>query len=162
MSEIWKLISEDTKYSVSNCGSIKVNKTNRIMKQHISRGGYYAICIGKKHRYSHRLVALEFLSNFENKPEINHIDGNKLNNNASNLEWIDRSNNMKHAYNIHLMQKPKGIKHPKAKLTEADVMEIKRLVKLGISQTEVSQQYNLHKTTINRIILGKAWSHVNG
>lgn len=58
---------------------------------------------GKQYmRYTHRLVAEAFLPNPENLPEVNHKDGNKLNNAVSNLEWTDRSRNMRHAYRTGL------------------------------------------------------------
>ena len=76
-------------------------RTNKILKQGISKTGYPIIStkIGGRNGKAyclkvHRLMALTFLTNPNNLPEVNHIDGNKLNNNLPNLEWISKSNNI--------------------------------------------------------------------
>lgn len=61
-------------------------------------GNYFGVSIDRKWIHIHRLVAIIHLPNPENKPQVNHIDGNKLNNNVNNLEWVTRSENMLHAY----------------------------------------------------------------
>ena len=68
--------------------------------------GYLMVDLSTKKRAVklHRLVAIAFLDNPENKPQVNHIDGNKKNNNASNLEWVTNSENQKHAYKHGLMK----------------------------------------------------------
>lgn len=73
------------------------------MKTFVNRGGYENIQLydgkgNKSHISIHRLVALSFIDNPQNKPEVNHIDNNKLNNDVSNLEWVTASENRKHAY----------------------------------------------------------------
>ncbi len=57
---------------------------------------------GNKHTFIHRLVAEAFVPNKFNKPEVNHIDGNKMNNSASNLEWVTRHENMQHSVSTGL------------------------------------------------------------
>jgi hypothetical protein len=78
----------------------------RILKQRMGREGYIlsqTTIDGKHVNFSvHRLVAKGFRRNPHNLPEVNHIDGNKRNNLPSNLEWIDKSNNMIHAYRVGL------------------------------------------------------------
>jgi len=75
-----------------------------IKAQSISSKGYARVSlfkngVGKKHSV-HRLVAIAFIDNIENKPDVNHKDGNKLNNNVNNLEWVTKSENIKHSINI--------------------------------------------------------------
>jgi hypothetical protein len=97
--EEWRPIIDFPNYSVSNFGNVKNNKTNRIMKLSV-KGGYNNISLinndFKKSFKVHRLVALAFIENHENKPEVNHKDKNKLNNNIYNLEWNTRLENCQH------------------------------------------------------------------
>jgi len=97
--EEWRIIKDFPNYSVSNFGNVKNNKTNRIMKLNV-KCGYYHISLNnntdKKTFKVHRLVALAFIENTHNKPEVNHKDKNKLNNNINNLEWMTRKENNQH------------------------------------------------------------------
>jgi membrane-anchored protein YejM (alkaline phosphatase superfamily) len=74
------------------------------MKFSISNSGYPKIVLTKnkltKTFTIHRLVAIAFCKNRKNKPDVNHIDGNKLNNNSSNLEWVTKSENTRHAIKL--------------------------------------------------------------
>jgi hypothetical protein len=114
MGEIWKDIEGyEGLYQVSNLGRIKSLKRKRIriLKLFHDKGGYIWVSLRKDnigHRmYVHHLVAFAFISGLSK--EINHKDGDKSNNNANNLEWSNRSKNMKHAYSLGLL--PKGSAH---------------------------------------------------
>ena len=98
--EIWKEISTNNskKYYVSSNGRIKT-PNNHIKKCFCKCNGYYVVSINTKLFYVHRLVALTFLENFENKELVNHIDGNKLNNQLTNLEFSTSLEN-----NLHKIQ----------------------------------------------------------
>ena len=131
MQEIWKDVPEyEGLYMVSNLGRImslhctsKVAKENgvhdrRIMKNVMSSSGYYHVGLSKngvKIMHSiHVLVARAFIPNPENKPSVNHIDGNRTNNAVSNLEWATYKENQQHAirtglrdlHKPHIMHKP--------------------------------------------------------
>jgi hypothetical protein len=79
-----------------------VPKTYLLNNIKIGRGGYYQVSLTKNNKqntyYLHRLLAEAFLPNPENKPQVNHIDGNKLNNSISNLEWVSIKENAIHAH----------------------------------------------------------------
>ena len=106
------------KYEVNENGIVRNVKSKKILKQRINQRGYYTIGYNdseKGHsipKEVHRLVAETFLKDFDKFPVVNHIDGNKLNNNVTNLEMCTYSHNSKHAYNIGLTPKP-PISQPK-------------------------------------------------
>ena len=82
-------------------------RSGRILKQAINSNGYPCVTIkyldgSQKVVPTHRLVAMTFIPNPDNKPQINHIDGNKRNNNLHNLEWCSPSENLKHAFRLGL------------------------------------------------------------
>ena len=115
MREIWKPIrGYEGLYEVSNLGNVRGlvrdwdNRTKAIrnMRQHVSKTGYLSLRLCKDGKTKlckvHRLVAEAFLENPSSFPFVNHLDGNKLNNNVSNLEWCSASRNIQHAYDTGL------------------------------------------------------------
>lgn len=90
-------------YDVSENGIVVNTKTNKVLKPYVSKRGYYRVKLytvehSAKMFQVHRLVAQAFIPNPNNLPEVNHIDGNKLNNCVDNLEWCTAKDNTKHAY----------------------------------------------------------------
>lgn len=106
MQEEWKSILEATNYEVSNFGNVRNKTTLQILKGRLSKSGYCQVSLKINdtnkfsNRYIHRLVAQYWINNPENKKEVNHKDGNKLNNNVANLEWVTSSENQKHRHSI--------------------------------------------------------------
>ena len=106
-------------YEINEAGQIRtLHKRNRymILTQRIDRGGYYTIRLSKGGRASthwvHRLLALTYIPNPHQKPEVNHKDLNKLNNNLDNLEWVTHRENAQHAYNTGAINPRRGKDHP--------------------------------------------------
>jgi hypothetical protein len=96
MNEHWKDITGYNEYQISNYGNIR--KGDKLKKGSITSRGYLSVHLKGKNCKVHRLVAEHFILNPLNKPQVNHIDSNKLNNHVSNLEWVTASENVKHSY----------------------------------------------------------------
>ncbi|WP_321332522.1 NUMOD4 domain-containing protein [uncultured Bacteroides sp.] len=124
--ENWRFIEGAEDYMVSDKGrvlSLK-GKEKRMLKADIDHCGYECVCLCMKglmirHKV-HRLVAKSFLFNARNLPEVNHLDGNKLNNGVTNLEWCDHYDNVQHAllhglFNSKL--KPCGVVNERGEVT---------------------------------------------
>lgn len=105
IEESWVEIKDFPNYVVSNLGRVKNHKTGRVLKTTPNKGGYLSVkpCNEKRCvlKYVHQLVAFAFIG-IANGLEINHIDGIKSHNSSNNLEYVTRSQNHKHAYDIGL------------------------------------------------------------
>ena len=103
---MWKSIEGFSNYEVSKNGEVRNASTKYVLKGRLSKSGYYQVSIkenatGKfKNQYNHRLAALAFIDNPEDKPQVNHKDGIKTNNVLSNLEWSTPSENQRHRHRI--------------------------------------------------------------
>ena len=114
MKEIWKDIKGfEGLYQVSNYGKIRNSRNNKLLKTQKDIKNYVVITLkNKEKKYTlkvHRLVAQAFVENSLNKPQVNHIDGNKENNFVDNLEWVNNSENQYHAYKTGLKKRKIGI-----------------------------------------------------
>lgn len=104
--EQWKIINDFSNYEISNEGKVRNITTKYILKGRESKSGYLQVSIKKdsdnkfKNQYIHRLVAIHFILNPENKREVNHKDGNKFNNKVDNLEWVTSSENQIHRQKV--------------------------------------------------------------
>lgn len=97
-------IPEYENYSITTKGVVKNNGTGKVLHQYEDKDGYLRVTLykkGKQKRFGvHRLVALTFLENKPNRPQINHIDGNRKNNSVENLEWATEKQNQQHRRNV--------------------------------------------------------------
>lgn len=107
----------------------------------------------------HRLVAIAFIPNPNNYPQVNHIDGNKSNNSVSNLEWCSVLQNMRHSWDIGLRKSKSLEQSPRAKLVNNDVEHIIKSDKKG---SELAKQYGVSCTAIYNIRSGRSWSKLTG
>jgi hypothetical protein len=162
--EIWlPVCGYEGLYEVSNWGRVKTmpryhrygSKAERILSPAVGTSGYKHVALTKdgvmKTIRVHRIVALAFLSNPTQFGFVNHIDGIKTNNQASNLEWCDRSHNMKHAYAIGLFSKSNT-----SKLTKDVVCAIKMEGKWG-SYKQIGDKYGVAQSTIYNILNYNRW-----
>jgi hypothetical protein len=105
---IWKdIINFEGIYKISTKGEILNIRTNKILEPNKSgRYLYYSLSKNAKplYRYLHRMIAQCFIENIDNKPQVNHIDGNRRNNKIENLEWATASENITHAYKNKLIK----------------------------------------------------------
>lgn len=156
--EIWKKVNGFPDYEISNYGRIKSFKFKkpRILNPSIHNRGYRMTGLSvdnKQHMFLlHRLVACHFVDNPDNKKQVNHIDGDKENNHASNLEWCSLNENISHAIKNKLM----GVK-----LCDSDVRAIRLLYSEGIyDKTRLAELYNVTSVNIYYIVTKKKWKNV--
>lgn len=172
--EVWKDIEGyEGLYQISNLGRVKslerkIKRRNdriqtvkeRILKLNLNKEGYHTVKLHKKGKGKtylvHRLVANTFITNPDNKLEVNHINGVKNDNNVNNLEWNTRKENMRHAVDNRLHDQ-KGSKSNTAKLTEEQVLEI---MDSNSTCRALAKMYGVNKSTINRIKRRRTWSHI--
>ena len=158
------------KYSICSDGQVmtvrRKGSNGGFLSQRPNSSGYMRVELrkGKEKRsvFVHRLVAMAFVRRKDGCDFVNHIDGNKKNNSASNLEWCTRSQNMKHAIASGLNHIPclSGSCHPMHKLTEENVKEILMKFKSGSSRKDLSEQYGVTREQISNIVNRKHWKDI--
>jgi len=161
--ELFKTIIGFEKYEISNLGNVRSLYKRRFNIENLKllkdKKGYLHVNLyhlKKLSRFSvHRLVAIAFIDNPENKTQVNHINGIKDDNRDENLEWCTSKENIKHAFNIGLKKMTKGTDCSWSKLTEENVSEIR---KSKLTQKQLSIIYNISQTQISRIKNNLRWS----
>lgn len=157
------------KFEVSDFGDIRNINTGNVLKLNIVGSGYLGVCVSlgsrknKKLFKAHRAVLESFTKNTLSKPCVNHKDGNKLNNNLSNLEWSTHQENIKHAFDNELIITSKGVNRPQSKLTDNDVRFIRNNYKPYDSiygARAMSRQYNISHSTLLSVIKRDTWKHI--
>lgn len=153
------------KYMVSNYG--KVVGARGELKQRLNRDGYLEVTVGDDGRRNsvrvHRLVAKLFVEGeSETRNEVNHLDRNRANPRADNLEWATRHENVLHSAKVGRYKDSKiGGKNGRAILTEEDVYDIRLLFDNGIlTQKELASSYGVGWSTIHNICFRLTWTHL--
>ena len=157
----------DHNYKVDEEGNVysrtRRNTRGGMMTPTLMTSGYLSVTLhpGNRRVTIHGLVAEAFVPNPDNLPQVNHKDGNKLNNNANNLEWCTRSHNGKHAYDTGLSKQYTGQEHHNSKLTEEAVRFIlenyrPRDKKLGARA--LAQKFNVSTAAISAVVTGRSWN----
>lgn len=166
---------ENTNYKVDILGNIYGLNGNKL-KPAIDKKGYLRVglILNKKlcTRKVHRLVALAFIENSENKPTVNHINGVKTDNRVENLEWCTYKENTQHAINNNLFYFnsseqsinkiiKKGSLNGNALLTESQVIEIRNKYKPRIyTRNMLALEYNVKESCIKDIVNRNSWKHI--
>ena len=142
----------------------------RVLRTTVNDRGYERLSIitkGKSRRCGvHQLVAEAWLpkpvraiGSKRGQFVVNHKDGDKLNNNASNLEYVTSTANIAHARASGVLS-VKGTRNSKAKLVDDDIREIRELYSHGARQVDLAEQFGVDQTTISSIVRRQAWAHV--
>ena len=166
MEKLIEIIGYENLYRISKNGDV-FNKKNKKLKvtKCCSGTSYFQVCLSNKGKTKnflvHRLVALNFIPNPENKPQVNHIDGDKFNNNVSNLEWVTASENLIHS--IRVLKNPKppqnwlgkfGEKHNRSKkIYEFDLEGV--LLNEYESGLDFQRKTNIHHSSASWSIKNK-------
>lgn len=165
-------IPSTTGYFASEDGRIystnyNTSKSYRLMKPRANNYGYMQVALGNnggtfanKLCSVHRLVAITFISNPEDKPQVNHINGNKSDNRVVNLEWNTASENIRHAFENNLIKVCKGEDHPSSKLSSTETISLIQELLDGSSNEELSVKYSLHSRYVSLIRHQKRWKHI--
>jgi len=165
---MYKKIEGFKNYSISKNGNVRNDITGRILKDCNHSHGYSVVHLGKNNpQYVHRLVAKAFICNDLNKPEVNHKDGNKKNNNVSNLEWVTSSENKIHAEKLNLSNHSDKQRIAMSKRSKRTNFGNNNAIKISIDEAseiveayenknatvlDIAEYLSVHKTTIYNII----------
>lgn len=166
MSRLKKIEGYDN-YLISDDGDVYSLNYGRLKKlsPRANKRGYLYINLCKngkcKSARIHRLVAKYFLPDYDENLQVNHIDGNKINNKSSNLEMVTQSGNLRHAEKMGLLVHHKGEEHWCAKLSEEKVKEIRKKYKPNIyTQKMLADEYGVSRSNIKLILANKIWKDI--
>lgn len=161
--ETWKPTTQVLGYEVSDKGRVRHAIKKTIKGTPINAGRYPVVHLWQKNVgrvvYVHDLVAEAFVGPKQKGQTVNHIDGDKSNNVPQNLEYISLSENNLHAHKTGLMR-VKGEDNGHAKLTEADVLEIRRRIASGEKQSALAVEFGVKDPIVSQIKHRTRWVHI--
>jgi hypothetical protein len=142
-----------------NRDGIILGRAGATLKTQIDKKGYERVKLGRRSVKVHRVVAIAFIDNPHNYPQVNHINGIKSDNRVDNLEWCNNSQNQIHAYKTGLASN-KGENHPRATVSSEDVKMIRFLISKGLKSVRLASEFKTSVHVISDIKRNKNWSHV--
>ena len=154
MEEIWKDVQGyEGLYKISNFGKVLRVKDSKLLSYYLNNKGYCCLSLYKEgktyHPTVHRLVAIHFVDNPDNLKQVDHIDCNKENNKASNLEWCNQQDNYNHGMVNYLYSKNEN--HYFSKLSNEQVKCIPTLFKIGFTRSTIARILGLNPSSIKAI-----------
>lgn len=162
VTEEWKTIN-GTKYQISNHGRVKGPADNLLTPWNDKGYMRVGIVYGEKRKIKrvHCLVAEAFIGKSEIEGvEINHIDGIRTNNRVENIEYVTHQENIDHAKRTGLLDSKTGERHYRAKLTAAQVAEIRSQLSSGKTSIEIAKRYGIYHGTVRQIKRRDIWKSV--
>ena len=164
-NEVWKDCVGFEDYSVSNYGRVYSKRRDKFLKLCVNSSNYKKCVLKGKNLYVHRLVAQAFIDNPNNLEEVNHKDGNKWNNNVDNLEWVSKSENAKHAFDLGLRNISGYTRYKVAQsghiFSQMDIDSIFEMYAGGMSKKEIAQKMGCYDSAICNILNGKTYNQIN-
>ena len=142
-------------------GIVRRQSTHKLGYKTINVKGYYPENKKRlKNFLVHRIVAITFIPNPDNLPQVNHISGDKADNRVENLEWCTAQHNSLHSRATGLYVPIRGEQVKASPLTEEDVRDIRMFAAAGIKHVDISRLYPVKRQTINNIVNRYTWRHV--
>ena len=158
------VVGYDGLYSIDEDGRVWSHTTNKFISvvKNKRHNGYVEVTLWKNNKRKtfrlHRLVAIAFIPNPNNLPEVNHKNGDKSDNRVSNLEWVSPSENVKHAYSTGLKEPMSCDKNGMHKLKWGEVTRIRELYKTGeFGYGRLAKMFNVSKSNISFIVNNVTW-----
>lgn len=167
MNKRWQEVKGFENYLISDNGEVYSKKSKSLLKPRYNKDGYIYYRLSKpgsiqKDFRAHRLVALTYIENSSNLETVNHIDGDKTNNHYSNLEWMNRADQLQHAYDLGLKKPMRGTSHSVAKATREQVLYIREQYdnhkgSLYGFFAKLSRETGMSQTTVTKIARRKTY-----
>jgi len=182
MEEEWKdVVGYEGLYQVNKFGAVRsldklrtityttgtiatMNFSGKVLSPKTEKSGYITQSITnsgvRKTIKVHRMVAMAFIPNPENKPQVNHKNGIKSDNRVENLEWVTTFENRQHAYDTGLQKPTSGTINGMCTHSDREIEFIKIQYALGMRQIDIANNYGFSPSMVNLIVKNKAWKHI--
>ena len=163
--EIFTPIAGHSMYEISNKGRVYSKKRDKFLRPSVNSSNYKKVVLNGKNLYVHRLVAEAFCENPKGSCEVNHKDGNKWNNNYTNLEWVTKSENAQHAFDAGLRTISGYTRYKVSKsahrFTDYEIEQIRQMYYDGMTKKEIADKIGCYSSTICDILNGNTYREID-